>query len=148
MGITATCHCGSQFMAKIELAGQTVKCPTCGQAFQVPNPAAAANQSTFQVACQCGRTYQVQATMAGRSVRCKACSQQFVVPPAPATIRQTTASPVVPTPDPLGNTVLGLATRSVWHAKTICKSQTGTMKARCKKRCSSRRVAHRLAMRK
>lgn len=104
MGIRATCHCGSQFMAKLELAGQTVKCPTCGQAFQVPNPDSVANQSTFQVACTCGRTYQVHTTMAGRPVRCQACSQQFVVPQAPGAMRQASIAPVTPTPDPLANT--------------------------------------------
>jgi predicted Zn finger-like uncharacterized protein len=104
MGIKATCHCGAQFMAKLELAGQTVKCPTCGQAFQVPNPASAANRSTFQVACPCGRTYQVQAAMAGRPVRCKACSQQFVVPQAPVALREAGEAPITPTPDPLEST--------------------------------------------
>lgn len=101
MGIKATCHCGAQFMAKPELAGRTVKCPTCGQSFQVPKPASTVSQSTFQVACQCGRTYQVQPTMVGRPVRCKACGQQFVVPQAPSATPQSPTGPTTPTVDPL-----------------------------------------------
>jgi len=103
MSIKATCHCGAQFMAKPELAGKAVTCPTCSQMFQVPRAAVPApSQSTFQVACPCGRTYQVPLAMAGRPVQCKACGQQFVVPQAPAAMRQA-ATRVAPTPDPLAS---------------------------------------------
>jgi hypothetical protein len=41
MSIRATCPCGKAFLAKPELAGKLVRCPSCGQPFQVPMPAAA-----------------------------------------------------------------------------------------------------------
>ena len=35
--IIATCPCGSRFRARLELAGQRVECPKCGQKFVVPD---------------------------------------------------------------------------------------------------------------
>jgi DNA-directed RNA polymerase subunit RPC12/RpoP len=91
-------------MAKPELAGQNVQCPTCGQTFQVPVAVAAPQQpKSFQVACACGRTYQVQPAMAGRPVRCQSCGQKFVVPQPPGARPQTAAAPVVQRPDPLAD---------------------------------------------
>ena len=39
MSIHATCSCGKAFSARPDLAGKVVKCPACGGAFRVPQPA-------------------------------------------------------------------------------------------------------------
>ncbi len=36
MAIAITCTCGKSFQAKVELAGKTVKCPSCGQPLAIP----------------------------------------------------------------------------------------------------------------
>jgi hypothetical protein len=93
MGIKAICKCGAQFMAKDELAGQNVNCPSCGQPFQVPRPQEVSRPAKFQVACPCGRAYQVSVSMAGKPVKCNACGQQFVIPQSPPPLRQSTPVP-------------------------------------------------------
>ena len=42
MPIPVQCECGQSFRAKDELAGRRVKCPKCGQALAIPDPAAEA----------------------------------------------------------------------------------------------------------
>jgi DNA-directed RNA polymerase subunit RPC12/RpoP len=101
MGIKVACSCGAQFMAKDELAGQSVKCPKCGGALRIPRATSPSTPATFAVACPCGRTYQVQPSMAGRPVKCNACGQQFVIPQAPAAIRTSPAPAFIPTSQPL-----------------------------------------------
>ncbi len=109
MSIKATCHCGAQFMAQPALAGKTVKCPSCGQFFQVPRPSL---PREFTVACTCGRVYPVKPELFGRQVRCQSCGCQFVVPtPGRPPVRQT---------DPLGsaNPLDGLGDMSNWGMPT------------------------------
>lgn len=86
MSIKATCACGAEFNLKPELAGKRVKCPTCGQAFTVPKPQAAAD--LIQVTCQCGKSMRAKPELAGKRVKCPACGGVVQVP-AP----QTAADP-------------------------------------------------------
>lgn len=98
-------------MAQPNLAGKVVRCPTCGQSFQVPKPAAPRQMT---VACGCGKTYPLNPALYGKQVRCQACGRQFVVPtpgrsPSPA-----------PQPDPLAtnNPLDGLGDLSNWGVPT------------------------------
>lgn len=92
MTIEAVCPCGAHFRAKPELAGKAVRCPTCGQSFQVP---AQASPQKVIAECSCGKKYKVKPDLCGKRVRCRACGSQFTVP-MPST-------PDVPpdVPDPL-----------------------------------------------
>jgi hypothetical protein len=38
MRIATVCSCGKRFQAKESLAGKRVKCPVCGQSFEIPRP--------------------------------------------------------------------------------------------------------------
>lgn len=93
MSIKATCTCGAEFKAKPELAGKRVKCPTCGQAFTVPKPQAAAD--LMRITCQCGKSMRAKRELAGKRVKCPACGGvvQVPAPQAAADPPQEQASP-------------------------------------------------------
>ena len=98
-------------MAQPELAGKVVRCPSCGQSFQVPKPKPAPPRQ-LTVACGCGKTYPVKPELYGKQVRCQACGRQFVVPtPGRAPVQS-------PAPDPLGmsmeNPLDGIGDLSNW----------------------------------
>lgn len=100
MSIQANCHCGAQFMAELRLAGKSVRCPSCGQSFQVPKPAP---PPISKVACPCGKVYSVQPALYGRPVRCQACGRQFVVPKPRMPGEAAPVQTPVAAADPLGS---------------------------------------------
>ena len=107
MAIKTTCGCGAQFMAKAELAGKRLTCPSCGQPLLVPNPQGPT--SKIRVACQCGQAFQAKAELAGKRVKCPSCGQPLAIPAAPSVaspgsdplgLEVTTADPLASGPDP------------------------------------------------
>lgn len=78
MSIKATCPCGAEFKANLELAGKPVKCPKCGQAFTVPKPQPAAD--LIRATCGCGKALQAKPEFAGKRVKCPACGQPLAIP--------------------------------------------------------------------
>lgn len=57
MSIIAACPCGQRFQARPDLAGKMVKCPKCGQAFQVPHATAAVQPAARQVPQQAAQPF-------------------------------------------------------------------------------------------
>ena len=78
MSMKVSCACGAEFNAKPELAGKTVKCPTCGGSFNVPK--AHAPSPSIRVKCRCGSTFNAKSALAGKRVKCPSCGDAIAVP--------------------------------------------------------------------
>lgn len=85
MPIVVQCQCGGKFQAKDELAGKTLKCPSCRQPIQVAapqtkKPAPKPAGKTIALKCKCGQKLKVPANMAGKKVKCKKCQTPLTIP--------------------------------------------------------------------
>ena len=68
----------ARFHAKPELAGKLVTCPSCGQAFKVPQPQVPV--ASVRATCQCGRSFAAKPELSGKLVKCPSCGQPLSVP--------------------------------------------------------------------
>lgn len=69
MAIKVSCRCGQSFAARDELAGQTVKCPTCQNPLQIPSPAAAPTANVL------GDLLDQEGFQSHSGVRCTRCNE-------------------------------------------------------------------------
>jgi len=90
--IKVRCGCGKSVAAGAELAGKTVKCPSCRRPLRIPSPSigrsasgrSAADksgvESRLKTDCPCGKSIEVPRKYAGKSVQCPACKQPLSIP--------------------------------------------------------------------
>lgn len=132
MALLASCSCGKSFQAKPELAGKTVKCPSCGSAMKIPAAQAAATNAagakkpataaaapaaaSIRVACTCGKAFAAKAELAGKRVKCPGCGEAIAIPAngngakPTAAVKRPPAMPAGLDPlasDPFGSNPLG-----------------------------------------
>ena len=110
------CPCGKRLCATDDKSGKPVRCPRCGVAVLVPEPALPPTPKSeppedgkLRIPCVCGRRLRVRPDMAGKAVQCPRCGSVVNVPGPPASDDDSTAyvaeeAPAAPqplTPEPL-----------------------------------------------
>jgi len=89
MSIVATCSCGKSFLAKPELAGQFVRCPSCGSGFVVPAAPAPGTKPDPLAGSASPWTLTGSLASGASPVRLRQSTYQ---PPKPRAKRRTTAA--------------------------------------------------------
>ncbi len=73
--ISATCTCGQRLVAKREMAGKTVRCPSCSNPLSLPGPV------KIDTGCNgCGQQFMADEDLAGKVVKCPMCTRPITVP--------------------------------------------------------------------
>jgi len=77
-------HCSHTLRAPEEARGRRVRCPACGEAFDVPrHDEGAAEAGGRKARCLCGHLILLSDATPGTMVRCPACRRRLTVPGAP-----------------------------------------------------------------
>ncbi|MBP86691.1 MAG: hypothetical protein CMJ64_08245 [Planctomycetaceae bacterium] len=73
--VSVTCGCGQRLVAKKEMAGKMVRCPSCSNTVQLPRP------KQINVSCRhCGQQFKALEELAGKAVKCPMCTKPITVP--------------------------------------------------------------------